>query len=69
MLRTGKTIRGIPEESTYLGRYVAVSPIFSENGKVIAAIGIVLENVTQRGHTVKDFISGSNLSRMMTSRK
>ncbi len=41
VLRTGKTIRRVPKEGTYLGRNVAVSPIFSEDGRVIAAIGIV----------------------------
>ncbi|MDQ1276684.1 MAG: hypothetical protein QG610_2262, partial [Euryarchaeota archaeon] len=41
VLRTGKTVRGVPKGGTYLGRNVAVSPIFSEDGKIIAAIGIV----------------------------
>ncbi|WP_332881863.1 DUF2111 domain-containing protein [Methanosarcina horonobensis] len=41
VLRTGKTVRGVPKEGTYLGRNVVVSPIFSEDGRVIAAIGIV----------------------------
>jgi PAS domain S-box-containing protein len=41
VLRTGKTVHGVPKGGTYLGRNVVVSPIFSEDGKVIAAIGIV----------------------------
>src|SRR5665648_376345 len=41
VLRTGRTVRGVPKEGTYLGRNVAVCPIFSEDGEVIAAIGIV----------------------------
>lgn len=41
VLRTGKTVRGVPKGGTYLGRNVVVSPIFSDDGKVIAAIGIV----------------------------
>ena len=41
VLRTGTTVHSIPKEGTYLGRNVVVCPIFSEDGKVIAAIGIV----------------------------
>ncbi|MDD4249448.1 MAG: DUF2111 domain-containing protein, partial [Methanosarcina sp.] len=41
VLRTGMTVRGVPKGGTYLGRNVAVCPIFSEEGEVIAAIGIV----------------------------
>jgi PAS domain S-box-containing protein len=41
VIRTGTTVRGVPKGGTYLGRNVVVSPIFSKEGKVIAAIGIV----------------------------
>ncbi|MDQ1250991.1 MAG: hypothetical protein QG646_60 [Euryarchaeota archaeon] len=60
VLRTGKTIRGIPKEGTYLGRNVAVSPIFSEDGKVIAAIGIVdLLSVLEMQEIIRTVVSNS----------
>jgi PAS domain S-box-containing protein len=60
VLRTGKTVRGIPKEGTYLGRNVAVSPIFSEDGKVIAAIGIVdLLSVLEMQEIIRTVVNNS----------
>lgn len=60
VLRTGKTIRGIPKEGTYLGRNVAVSPIYSEDGKVIAAIGIVdLLSVLEMQEIIRTVVNNS----------
>jgi PAS domain S-box-containing protein len=60
VLRTGKTLRGIPKEGTYLGRNVAVSPIFSEDGKVIAAIGIVdLLSVLEMQEIIRTVVNNS----------
>lgn len=60
VLRTGKTIRGVPKEGTYLGRNVAVSPIFSENGKVIAALGIVdLLSVLKMQEIIRTVVNNS----------
>jgi len=60
VLRTGKTIRGVPKEGTYLGRNVAVSPIFSEDGKVIAAIGIVdLLSVLEMQEIIRTVVNNS----------
>jgi PAS domain S-box-containing protein len=61
VLRTGKTIRGVPKEGTYLGRNVAVSPIFSEDGKVIAAIGIVdLLSVLEMQEIIRTVVNNSH---------
>jgi PAS domain S-box-containing protein len=60
VLRTGKTVRGIPKEGTYLGRNVAVSPIFSKDGKVIAAIGIVdLLSVLEMQEIIRTVVNNS----------
>ena len=60
VLRTGKTVRGIPKEGTYLGRNVAVSPIFSEDGKVIAAVGIVdLLSVLEMQEIIRTVVNNS----------
>jgi len=60
VLRTGKTVRGVPKEGTYLGRNVAVSPIFSEEGKVIAAIGIVdLLSVLEMQEIIRTVVNNS----------
>jgi PAS domain S-box-containing protein len=60
VLRTGKTIRGVPKEGTYLGRNVVVSPIFSEDGKVIAAIGIVdLLSVLKMQEIIRTVVNNS----------
>lgn len=60
VLRTGKTVRGVPKEGTYLGRNVAVSPIFSEDGKVIAAIGIVdLLSVLEMQEIIRTVVNNS----------
>ncbi len=60
VLRTGKTIRGVPKEGTYLGRNVVVSPIFSEDEKVIAAIGIVdLLSVLEMQEIIKTVVNNS----------
>jgi PAS domain S-box-containing protein len=60
VLRTGKTVRGVPKEGTYLGRNVAVSPIFSENGKVIAALGIVdLLSVLEMQEIIRTVVNNS----------
>jgi PAS domain S-box-containing protein len=60
VLRTGQTIRGVPKEGTYLGRNVAVSPIFSEDGKVIAAIGIVdLLSVLEMQEIIRTVVNNS----------
>lgn len=60
VLRTGKTVRGIPKEGTYLGRNVAVSPILSEDGKVIAAIGIVdLLSVLEMQEIIRTVVNNS----------
>ncbi len=60
VLRTGKTIRRVPKEGTYLGRNVAVSPIFSEDGKVIAAIGIVdLLSVLEMQEIIRTVVNNS----------
>ncbi|HHV25244.1 MAG TPA: PAS domain-containing protein [Methanosarcina sp.] len=61
VLRTGKTIRGVPKEGTYLGRNVVVSPIFSEDGKVIAAIGIVdLLSVLEMQEIIRTVVNNSH---------
>ncbi len=61
VLRTGKTIRGVPKEGTYLGRNVAVSPIFSEDGKVIAAIGIVdLLSILEMQEIIRTVVNNSH---------
>lgn len=60
VLRTGKTVRGVPKGGTYLGRNVAVSPIFSEEGKVIAAIGIVdLLSVLKMQEIIRTVVNNS----------
>ncbi len=60
VLRTGKTVRGVPKGGTYLGRNVAVSPIFSEDGKVVAAIGIVdLFSVLKMQETIRTVVNNS----------
>ena len=60
VLRTGKTVRGVPKEGTYLGRNVAVSPIFSEEGKVIAAIGILdLLSVLEMQEIIRTVVNNS----------
>ncbi len=60
VLRVGKTIRGVPKEGTYLGRNVAVSPIFSEDGKVIAALGIVdLLSVLEMQEIIRTVVNNS----------
>ncbi|WP_048117055.1 PAS domain-containing protein [Methanosarcina vacuolata] len=60
VLRTGETIRGVPKEGTYLGRNVVVSPIFSEDGKVIAAIGIVdLLSVLEMQEIIRTVVNNS----------
>ena len=60
VLRTGKTVRGVPKEGTCLGRNVAVSPIFSEEGKVIAAIGIVdLLSVLEMQEIIRTVVNNS----------
>jgi len=60
VLRTGKTIRGVPKEGTYLGRNVVVSPISSEDGKVIAAIGIVdLLSVLEMQEIIRTVVNNS----------
>ncbi|MCO5382013.1 MAG: PAS domain-containing protein [Methanosarcina barkeri] len=60
VLRTGKTVRGVPKEGTYLGRNVAVSPIFSEEGKVIAALGIVdLLSVLEMQEIIRTVVNNS----------
>ena len=60
VLRTGKTVRGVPKEGTYLGRNVAVSPIFSEDGKVIAALGIVdLLSVLKMQEIIRTVVNNS----------
>lgn len=60
VLRTGKTVRGVPKEGTYLGRNVVVSPIFSEDGKVIAAIGIVdLLSVLKMQEIIRTVVNNS----------
>ncbi|WP_292380399.1 PAS domain-containing protein [Methanosarcina sp. UBA289] len=61
VLRIGKTIRGVPKEGTYLGRNVAVSPIFSEDGKVIAAIGIVdLLSILEMQEIIRTVVNNSH---------
>ena len=61
VLRTGKTIRRVPKEGTYLGRNVAVSPIFSEDGKVIAAVGIVdLLSVLEMQEIIRTVVNNSH---------
>jgi PAS domain S-box len=61
VLKTGKTIRGVPKEGTYLGRNVAVSPIFSEDGKVVAAIGIVdLLSVLEMQEIIRTVVNNSH---------
>ncbi|WP_255361890.1 PAS domain-containing protein [Methanosarcina sp. A14] len=60
VLRTGKTIRGVPKKGTYLGRNVVVSPIFSEDGKVIAVIGIVdLLSVLEMQEIIRTVVNNS----------
>lgn len=60
VLRTGKTARGVPKEGTYMGRNVAVSPIFSRSGKVIAAIGIVdLLSVLKMQEIIRTVVNNS----------
>lgn len=60
VLRTGKTIRKVPKEGTYLGRNVAVSPIFSEDGKVVAAFGIVdLLSVLEMQEIIRTVVNNS----------
>lgn len=60
VLRTGKTVRGVPKGGTYLGRNVAVSPIFSEEGKVVAAIGIVdLLSVLKMQEIIRTVVNNS----------
>jgi PAS domain S-box-containing protein len=60
VLRTGKTVRGVPKEGTYMGRNVAVSPIFSEEGKVIAALGIVdLLSVLEMQEIIRTVVNNS----------
>jgi PAS domain S-box-containing protein len=60
VLRTGRTVRGVPKEGTYLGRNVVVSPIFSEDGKVIAAIGIVdLLSVLKMQEIIRTVVNNS----------
>jgi PAS domain S-box-containing protein len=60
VLRTGKTIRGVPKDGTYLGRNVAVSPIFSGDGKVVAAIGIVdLLSVLEMQEIIRTVVNNS----------
>lgn len=41
VLRVNKTVHETPKEGVYRGRHVVVSPIRSNEGKVIAALGIV----------------------------
>ncbi|WP_292391929.1 PAS domain-containing protein [Methanosarcina sp. UBA5] len=61
VLRTGETIRRVPKEGTYLGRNVAVSPILSEDGKVIAAIGIVdLLSVLEMQEIIRTVVNNSH---------
>ncbi len=54
-------MRGVPKGGTYLGRNVAVSPpIFSEDGKVVAAIGIVdLLSVLKMQETIRTVVNNS----------
>lgn len=60
VLRTGTTVRGVPKEGTYLGRNVVVSPIFSKDGKVIAAIGIVdLLSVLKMQEIIRTVVNNS----------
>ena len=60
VLRTGKTVRGVPKGGTYLGRNVVVSPIFSEDGKVVAAIGIVdLLSVLKMQEIIRTVVNNS----------
>jgi len=60
VLRTGRTVHGVPKEGTYLGRNVVVSPIFSEDGKVIAAIGIVdLLSVLKMQEIIRTVVNNS----------
>jgi len=50
----------VPKEGTYLGRNVVVSPIFSEDGKVIAAIGIVdLLSVLEMQEIIRTVVNNS----------
>ncbi|AKB23267.1 PAS domain-containing protein [Methanosarcina sp. WH1] len=59
-LRTGKTVRGVPKGGIYLGRNVVVSPIFSEDGKVVAAIGIVdLLSVLKMQEIIRTVVNNS----------
>ncbi|MCQ1537094.1 DUF2111 domain-containing protein [Methanosarcina sp. KYL-1] len=60
VLRTGRTIREVPIEGTYSCRNVVVSPIFSEDGKVIAAVGIVdLLSLLEMQEIIRTVISNS----------
>ncbi|HII02311.1 TPA: PAS domain-containing protein [Methanosarcinaceae archaeon] len=60
VLRTGRTIREVPMEGTYRCRNVVVSPIFSEEGKVIAAVGIVdLMSLLEMQEIIRTVISNS----------
>lgn len=60
VLRTGTTVHGVPKGGTYLGRNVVVSPIFSGDGKVIAAIGIVdLLSVLKMQEIIRTVVNNS----------
>jgi len=60
VLRTGTTVHGVPKGGTYLGRNVVVSPIFSEDGKVVAAIGIVdLLSVLKMQEIIRTVVNNS----------
>jgi hypothetical protein len=41
VLRTNKIVRTVPQEGVYKGKHVVVAPIRSNNGNVIAVLGIV----------------------------
>ena len=41
VLKTHTTIHKVPNEGTYCGKAVVVSPIKTVNGKVVGAIGVV----------------------------
>ena len=60
VLRTGRTIREVPKGGTYKCRNVVVSPIFSEEGKVVAAVGIVdLMSLLEMQEIIRTVISNS----------
>lgn len=60
VLRTGKTVHGVPKGGTYLGRNVVVCPIFTEDGNVAAAIGIVdLISVLKMQEIIRTVVNNS----------